>query len=94
VADAVVRLQTGRAKAGKTDIEVDVGEDIAVIFEAKRDRERPTKEQLQKYDARLGKSPAKQKLLVAITSETSESANKYLSGIPTKAKRAICLGTS
>src|ERR1017187_5318000 len=36
VADAVVRLQTGRAGAGITDVEVDVGMDIAVIFEAKR----------------------------------------------------------
>jgi hypothetical protein len=81
VAHAVVRLQTGRAGAGITDIEVDVGKDIAVIFEAKRGGDLPSGEQLQRYDAVLATSPAKQKLLVALTNATPERAKAALSGI-------------
>jgi hypothetical protein len=81
VADAVVRLQTGRAGAGITDIEVDVGMDIAVIFEAKRGADLPSEAQLQTYDAVLGASQAKQKLLVALTNTTPEHGKAALSGI-------------
>ena len=81
MADAVVRLQTGRAGAGVTDIEVDVGMGIAVIFEAKRGADLPSGHQLQKYDAVLGTSPAKQKLLVALTNATPEHAKAALSAI-------------
>src|SRR5271157_66309 len=81
VADAVVRLQTGRAGAGVTDIEVDVGMGIAVIFEAKRGADLPSGPQLQKYDAVLGTSPAKEKLLVALTNATPERAKAALSAI-------------
>ena len=81
VADAVVRLQTGRAGAGITDVEVDVGMDIAVIFEAKRGGDPPGQAQLQKYAAVLGRSAAKKKLLVALTNATPEHAKAALSGI-------------
>lgn len=81
VADAVVRLQTGRAETGKTDVEVDVGMDIAVILEAKRGADLASEAQLQRYDAILGTKAAKQKLLVALTNATPEQANAALHGI-------------
>jgi hypothetical protein len=70
VADALVRLQTGRVESGITDVEVELATEIAAIFEAKRGAELPSLAQLQKYAGTLTKTGAREKLLVALTNAT------------------------
>ena len=78
VADALVRLQTGRAESGITDVEVELSTDIAVIFEAKRGAELPNLGQLEKYAGTLSKTGASQRLLVALTNATPAYAESAL----------------
>ena len=78
VADALVKLQTGRVESGITDVEVELSTDIAVIFEAKRGAELPSLGQLQKYAATLSKTVANDRLLVALTNATPAYAASAL----------------
>ena len=49
LANAVVKLQTGRGKDGVTDIEIDIDSDVALIIEAKKGPQLPFPQQLTKY---------------------------------------------
>lgn len=78
VRNSLIRLQTGRVDHGITDIEIELREDIAIIFEAKRGANLPGETQLRKYAAALAKTAASQRLLVAITNATPAYAASAL----------------
>lgn len=47
-----MRLQAGRVESGIPDVEIELGTDIAVVFEAKAGVALPGLAQLQKYAAK------------------------------------------
>lgn len=77
VGRSVVKLQTGRAEHGITDVEIDL-DSIAIIFEAKRGAELPGAAQLKKYAAVLTKASATERLLVMLTNATPAYATVAL----------------
>jgi hypothetical protein len=89
VADALVRLQTGRVEFGITDVEVELRQDIAVILEAKRGAELPGAAQLQKYAVTLGKTMATERLLIALTNATPAYAKSALPVLHTQNVRLL-----
>lgn len=89
VADALVRLQTGRVEFGITDVEVEVGQEIAVILEAKRGAELPGEAQLRKYAVTLSGAVANQRLLVALTNATRAYAKSALPVLQIKNVRLL-----
>jgi hypothetical protein len=87
VDDATVRLQTGRVGHGITDVEIELGSDLAIIIEAKRGPDLPSEEQLSRYAHALNIDfTAKKKYLVALTNATPGYASFALTptieGIP------------
>jgi len=78
VGSSLVKLQTGRVDHGITDVEIELREDIAIVFEAKRGASLPSEIQLGKYAAALTKTSASQRLLVALTNATPAYAASAL----------------
>lgn len=83
----VVRLQTtNEGKHGRTDVEVQLGEEFFGVFEAKRGPWLPTAGQLGLYSTFLAKHTARVKRLVAVTNTPEDfaalSLPKVINGIP------------
>jgi hypothetical protein len=86
---AVVRLQTTSAEhRGRTDVEVQLGQDFFCIFEAKRGPWLPDEPQLRRYVPILLSQRANIKRLVAVTNAPDEYAQlalpRELDGIPVR----------
>lgn len=83
---ALVRLQTGRVGQGITDLEIELGVDLALIVEAKRGAQVPSIEQLGRYAKALVPSNASHKALLSLTNATAHYASVALpseiEGIP------------
>jgi hypothetical protein len=77
VESAAIRLQTGRRGHGITDIEIDIGQDVAVIIEAKKGPELPSISQLGKYACVLNGKSAANKVVAALTN-ASPAASSHL----------------
>src|SRR5947209_2358460 len=75
---AVIKLQTGRGLDGITDIEIEIGDDLVVIIEAKKGPQLPTSNQLTKYVNVLSHSLAKERHLLALTNASAASAGSRL----------------
>lgn len=84
VSDAVIKLQSGRGLNGITDIEIEIGDELILIIEAKKGPQLPTSHQLAKYAKVLSGSSAKRKYLLALTNASLASAHSRLEcdGIP------------
>lgn len=77
--NCIVRLQTGRVGYGITDVEIVLGSDLAIIFEAKRGPELPSIGQLELYARAISaRVAAKKKILVALTNATAAYASVAL----------------
>jgi hypothetical protein len=75
---AIVRLQTGRGLDGITDIEIEIGNELAIIIEAKKGPQLPTSHQLGRYAAVLARSTAKERHILALTNASVASAGNRL----------------
>jgi hypothetical protein len=79
VDDAVVRLQTISAdRRGRTDVEIQLGQDFFCIFEAKRGPWLPDEPQLRRYVPILLNQTANIKRIVAVTNAPDEHARMTL----------------
>ena len=74
LANAVVKLQTGRGKDGITDIEIDIDSDVALIIEAKKGPQLPFPQQLAKYANVLNSKTSSRKCILALTNASSAAA--------------------
>jgi hypothetical protein len=70
----VVRLQTHTGKGGITDVELVIGQEVAIVVEAKRGPHVPSRDQLRKYVSVLRRTGAEQQLLVALTNASDALA--------------------
>lgn len=75
---AIVKLQTGRGIEGITDIEIEVGNELVIVIEAKKGPELPTREQLSKYAKFLTHNKAKSRHILALTNVGATSAGNRL----------------
>lgn len=86
LSNAIVQLQTGRVGYGITDVEIVLGSDLAMIFEAKRGTQLPSDEQLSRYAGALSSRTATNKQLVAVTNATpifaATALSKVIKGVP------------
>lgn len=71
----VIALQTGRRGIGVTDIELQVGDEVHVVIEAKKGADYPSATQLARYAKILGDSEANDILLVAVTALDDDVAH-------------------
>jgi hypothetical protein len=78
ISGAVVKLQTGRGLDGITDIEIELGNDLVIIIEAKKGPQLPTSHQLAKYANLLVHSTARERHILALTNASAASATNRL----------------
>ncbi|WP_437552068.1 hypothetical protein WME97_12120 [Sorangium sp. So ce367] len=76
-AEGAVRLQTSD-ESGRTDVELEVGDDLYIVLEAKRGPELPSIAQLRRYMPRLKNKTRNFTRLVAVTNTPSEFARTAL----------------
>jgi hypothetical protein len=76
--DPIISLQRHGSDGGYTDIEIQSGEHVHVIVEAKRGWDLPTEGQLRRYRPRLALAAARLQRLVSISSADAEFANRRL----------------
>jgi hypothetical protein len=78
VDDPVISLQRHGSDGGYTDIEIQFGQRVHAIVEAKRWWDVPTEEQLRRYRPRLATAAAQLQRLVSISSADADFANRRL----------------
>jgi hypothetical protein len=77
---AKLMLQTGKDTEGITDLRIEMGNDVALVIEAKRWNDIPAREQLSKYSGWLGRNKATRKALVCLTGASDARVDACLSG--------------
>jgi hypothetical protein len=79
--DVILSVQTRRPAEGITDLEIQIGDSLFAILEAKRGSALPTKSQLRLYAPVVTRHAAATKMLVALTSATPAFAAAQLAHI-------------
>jgi hypothetical protein len=75
----VVRFQVIDATTGRTDLEIESGDELHVIIEAKRSWELPSVSQLRQYATRLSGAVAKRKMILVLTDCSRSYVDAHLS---------------